>query len=130
MRKPRGFLSRAFAATMLLWLGLVLTEPLPLDACPMHGSHSMHAAAMAGSAAHHSMGSGHDSSQKSASHQCTCIGDCSAAKVAFALLFRGETCPDAVTTALGERGHVRAQALRVASSEHILPPANGPPAIS
>src|SRR4051812_1592535 len=74
MKISRGMVFRALAAVKAIWLGMLITEPLPLDACPMHGTH--HGVAAANTAHHHLAGHG---APNKASHQCTCIGDCSAA---------------------------------------------------
>jgi hypothetical protein len=129
MRKPRGILARAFAAAMVIWLGLVITEPLPLDACPMHGIHSMHGVAAAGHAAHSMSHSAHHGTEKTASHQCTCIGDCSAGvgsalapaavgSIGARIIREASEAARGATRALGE------------AAEHLLPFANGPPVIS
>ena len=129
MRKPRGFLSRAFAAAMVIWLGLVITEPLPLDACPMHGIHSMHGVAATGHASHTMSHGAHHGADKTASHQCTCIGDCSAGV--------GSALAPAAVGSIGARIIFEAsEAARGATrrlggtAEHLLPFANGPPSNS
>jgi hypothetical protein len=118
MRKPRGFLSRAFATAMVIWLGLVITEPLPLHACPMHGVHSMHATVDMGHSMHH---------EKTASHQCTCLGDCTAGvgtalPQTAAVHFKARV---AFYSAVAFGGASRVIA---GAGEHLLPFANGPPA--
>lgn len=130
MRKPRGILSRVFAATMLVWLGLVITEPLPLDACPMHGSHAMHGVAQAAHASHHSPAT-HGGAPKKGSNQCTCIGDCSVGGASFAAMPAGAAgAPELSVTALVAPPHASALVRRAGLREHTLPPSNGPPRIS
>jgi hypothetical protein len=114
---------------MVIWLGLVITEPLPLDACPMHGIHSMHGIAATGHATHSMSHGAHHGSDKTASHQCTCIGDCSAGV--------GSALAPALVGNIGARivfaasGVIRGAARSLGgSAEHLLPFANGPPVLS
>lgn len=128
MRKTRGIFTRAFAAAIAIWVGALTVSPLPLDACPMHGSHALHAA-QPGHAGHHAM-SKHDGPSKNASRQCTCIGDCSTAASFAVIPPRQIAAPEArISTLLG--GELSTQIVaNLATREHVLPPANGPPFIS
>ena len=128
MRKRRGFFARAFAATMAIWLGLVITEPLPIDSCPMHGSHAMHGVALASHAGHHA--ASHGGAPTKASNQCTCIGDCAASRMSFGAASENVAVLEAGITAFREAPPAAAVAGRVQLPAHTLPPANGPPTIS
>ena len=114
---------------MLIWLGLVITEPVPIGSCPMHGSHAVHRVA-AEHASNHPLAS-HGGAPKKASHQCTCIGDCSASSVSFsAIVPKFAEAPAASVALLPDPLPAANVVSRAISREHALPPANGPPAIS
>ena len=111
---------------MVIWLGLVFTEPLPLDACPMHGIHSMHGIPAAGHAMHRMSRGAQHGTEKTASHQCTCIGDCTAG-VGSALASVAEA-GFGVRIVFAAIGAARETSHRLGgSAEHLLPFANGPP---
>jgi hypothetical protein len=126
MRKSPGFLSRVFAAVLAIWLGLVITEPLPLDACPMHGVHSMRAMG-----AMHAMDGGTRSTRDAhptASHQCTCIGDCTAGVVTG--LGATANLDVGVRVVFRAIAPLRSVPGTLLSADHRLPFANGPPELS
>ena len=112
---------------MLIWLGLVLTEPVSIDNCPMHGSHAMHGVAT-DHIGHHS--ASHGGAPKKGANQCTCIGDCSAASVPAAVPAATVTVPESRIAATGETFSGDATKFSSALRDHLLPPANGPPSIS
>jgi hypothetical protein len=120
---PRHWLSRAFAALVLLWFAVVTTEPAALHLCPVHG-----APAAAGATAEH-VGDGHSHhgpSQGGEQTTCTCIGDCSAG--GFSVALSSPAQPLVVVAPESSEGpRLETGRPRIPAAAFLLPYANGPP---
>lgn len=143
--RQRSLTQRIFTALFGIWFSLVVAEPVPLGACPMHDRPMTHAtahhAALTGAAtdaANHHVAMPHASSahQQPATdhpgghgaHQCLCLG-CCAGTAALSLPTFPPLNLVATITATQARRIDAVDALRVVSRfAYALPFANGPPA--
>lgn len=129
----RSPVTRVFAALLAPWCAVVMAEPMALHECAMHSGHSGQAAAVSHmhgmSATAATAGNavparpGHDGAAK----YCTCLGGCCAAT--------GASVPSTIELSFAPTvvREARAQApvalVVPAAAEHVLPFANGPPAV-
>lgn len=124
----RSLWSRASAAAIGLWLAVSVSEPAFLHSCPVHGghvsSHVMRGGMSDDTMAEHASPVSHHETD---SHTCTCISSCCCAApigLAGPAVSLAVIGPSAVRdTGLPEYLHVPVAAT------HVLPFANGPPAI-
>jgi hypothetical protein len=131
----RSLLRRVFAAVLAPWVVVVMSEPAALHECAMHSAHAIPASAAHthGMSAHvHGMtGSEHLAPQGSPSHDaaskyCTCLGGCCAATIlALPGVAELSFAPIGIRA---ERPAESAERSAPATTEHLLPFANGPPA--
>jgi uncharacterized protein involved in copper resistance len=154
MRRPLR--TRLLGAVLAPWLALFLAEPLPLHGCSMHGlpgvesmqgtapvaiappSHDamgMDHGAMAGMAhdamgdmPHDAPGAPTDDAPGHHGHACTCLGGCCApAPVSLAAPPALAWVPEAIARTTHRFAGPVAPAAR---APHVLPFANGPPALT
>jgi hypothetical protein len=126
---------RTLSTLLVVWFTVVTVEPAALHSCPVHGA-PVAAMLTPATAAHHGQapsviehapGADHGQRHEGDSHQCACIGDCSASNPAA-------TLPDArilvVPVALRDPAPAVPHVERppATAPDFLRPYANGPPA--
>ena len=142
--RQRSVTQRIFTALFGIWFSLLVTEPVPMRACPMHdgpmAQAAAHHAAMTGSAtegANLHVAMPHASSalrqpatnhpEDHGTHQCLCLG-CCAGVSALSLPTSPSLNLQATITATQARRIDAVDVLCAATRfAHALPFANGPP---
>jgi hypothetical protein len=123
----RSFATRFLAALMAVWFTINMVEPAWLHACPVHDG-----LVVTATASHHTGGESHgshhaasheDANAPGESHQCSCLGACTAAAIVAAPVSSliGTVEHRAAAPGLPEYYHP------VLDRAHELPFANGPP---
>ena len=115
----RHWVERAFAAVVLLWFGVVTTEPAALHLCPVHG-------APPASAGQHASGHSHSQHPADGAASCTCVGDCSAGGFSVAFASPQQRLV-AATPAGAPVVPMASERPRAGAPAFLLPYANGPP---
>jgi hypothetical protein len=126
---------RTVAATLTIWLGLVMAGPTLVHACPMHdavviaSSESPHANGPSDEHAHgdHGVAAPSEGDDHGA-ECCTCLGDCGAPTIAWTGLasFAVPSRP----LAAPRREAAPDDARLPGAPDHLIPFANGPPRLA
>jgi hypothetical protein len=113
----RTGLYRVLSACFAFWFAFALAEPvLAMHDCPVHDG-------VSSASAHHAA---HHSSSKTASHKCSCLGECAGCAL-FALPSIGSSSTLAAVTVSNANDITLDMRYVPAWMHHVLPFQNGPP---
>ena len=142
--RQRSFTQRAFTALFGIWFGLLVAQPIPLRACPMHdgplpqvaaveaapltvaadSSHS-HDVALHATLSHAQPS--HDAPAEHGHHQCQCLGCCAGASALALPSAPADNLQAMVAPMQVQRITARVALPSVTRFAFALPFANGPP---
>ena len=142
--RQRSFTHRAFTALFGIWFSLLVAEPIPLRACPMHdgplpqvaaeeaapltvAADSSHDHGVALHATHSHVQTSPDGPAEHGHHLCQCLGCCAGASALALPSAPADNLQATLAPMQVQRIAARVALLSVTRFAFALPFANGPP---